>query len=615
MAIQWGSWAGTSPRRMRVGVDYTSVPAPKSSDTAVTVRATIYVGVQYGVNDQNNSLSWSGTLGSGSGSRPFNLSSNSSRSLHSLSRAVPVSTSPTTVSVTAQLSGVEYVGATARVTATATIPAKPQNPPGQPGAVTMTRISDTSHKISWGASSGSVTRYRLEIYNASTGGWGLLGHTTATAWTTGTTKPNSGYRARVRAEGPGGVSAYTTQATVAYTTPAAPTGVSAGRSGSSIVVSWTDRSPFNDQFKVYASASGGAYTLLATVPNTGTYTHSSPDPTKVWRYQVESVRQASTSGVGVQLTSARATSNEVRLLSPPLAPTLVTPVGSVLDPAKGPVTFVWTHRTADSSKQTAYELQYRVDGGAWVPFSGTTASSRALDLADTGEYEWQVRTKGAHAAFGPWSTVGWFTAADSPVVSITEPVDGAVLTGNRVTARWTPDIQTGAQQLRFVAELQDEAGATLQRAVEEDPVAASRAFSYNLLDNATYQVVVTVTDTNGLVSEPATVTFTTSFLLPAPPTLTASWSDSDASVALVPTASPGETFAWTGAAHASTSTRTVGGKTVTNRATNPSFESDSVPVGGVRSDAWAAGGTWSLYVTGEGYGYGLSPYGENPYGL
>ena len=82
----------------------------------------------------------------------------------------------------------------------------------------------------------------------------------------------------------------------------------------------------------------------------------------------------------------------------------------------------------------------------------------------------------------------------------------------------------------------------------------------------------------------------------------------------IPEYGGGTTHAWTGAPNASTSTRTVSGETVTNLATNPSFEAASpVPVGGYRSDAWAASGSWSLHVLDEGYG--LSPYGETPYGL
>ena len=54
--------------------------------------------------------------------------------------------------------------------------------------------------------------------------------------------------------------------------------------------------------------------------------------------------------------------------------------------------------------------------------------------------------------------------------------------------------------------------------------------------------------------------------------------------------------------------------TIKNLVTNPSFEDDSsVPAGGIRSDEWAASGSWSLHVPDEGYG--VSPYGETPYGL
>ena len=59
---------------------------------------------------------------------------------------------------------------------------------------------------------------------------------------------------------------------------------------------------------------------------------------------------------------------------------------------------------------------------------------------------------------------------------------------------------------------------------------------------------------------------------------------------------------------------TAPGRIVTNLATNPSFEAASpVPAGGVRSDVWAADGSWSLHVPDEGFGVG--PFGATPFGI
>lgn len=530
---------------MRLGVDFTSVPAPAADATAVTVKADIYVGVEYSISDSRNAFSYSGTLGSGSGARSLNPPTNGTQKLQSLSRSVAVTTGQaTTVTVSASLSGVEYVGSgsTASVTKTATIPASPYLPPGQPGPMGVSRVSDTSHAITWGASSDAVTRYKLEIYGVNAGGWATLGYTAATSWTTGSTKGNSGYTVRVTAEGPGGSSSTRTLGRSWYTRPATPGSVTATRNGTSIRIKWADSSPYNTEFGVYAS-SGGAYTLLATVPNgTTEYTHANPDPTKVWTYEVAAGITSAASGVGTYLTSpSRGRSNSVQLLVPPLAPTLIEPVGSVLDPAQGDVRFSWTHRPVDTSDTTGYSLRYRLVGTtAWTTHTETNSSAeyRVVTLTELGDYEWQVQTKGAHASYGAWSAYGRFTAAESPTVAVITPADGSTVAGNRVTVTWEPDVATGETVVRWTAELQDTAGSTVARRVS-DGAATSWSPDYNLTDATTYTVAVTVTDSNGLTSPTGTASFTTAFALPDTPSLTATWSDLDASVSLVPTAAPG----------------------------------------------------------------------------
>src|SRR5690606_12604831 len=62
----------------------------------------------------------------------------------------------------------------------------------------------------------------------------------------------------------------------------------------------------------------------------------------------------------------------------------------------------------------------RLDGGAWTTVSGTTDQSRSITMP-LGVTEWQVRTKGVHPDWGPWSAVATFTVIDLPVVTVTQP--------------------------------------------------------------------------------------------------------------------------------------------------------------------------------------------------
>ena len=108
----------------------------------------------------------------------------------------------------------------------------------------------------------------------------------------------------------------------------------------------------------------------------------------------------------------------VQLPAPPAAPSKLTPNGAVL-PADEAVTLSWQHNPIDSSDQVLAEVRWRTVGDEWTTEQTPDATFEVTP--ESGDFEWQVRTRGGHAEFGAWSPTATFQAINKPTVSITQP--------------------------------------------------------------------------------------------------------------------------------------------------------------------------------------------------
>lgn len=85
---------------------------------------------------------------------------------------------------------------------------------------------------------------------------------------------------------------------------------------------------------------------------------------------------------------------------------VVSPASTILDGAADNI-FVWSHRTATGSAQTAYELQYSTDNSSWTALkSGTGADTSTAIPANAlpgGTVYWRVRTANQDAVKSEWS--------------------------------------------------------------------------------------------------------------------------------------------------------------------------------------------------------------------
>jgi len=382
-------------------------------------------------------------------------------------------------------------------------------------SVTATYVSDTRVDVSWvRPASADVTatkwdKTRIDRFS-SKHGWSTVGTVsgTATSFADGTS-PDRSYYYRVHGVNNIGVAAGTLSGTV-YMSPDAPSAVAATKDGAgNIIVSWVDNSDIETSYQVEDG------TTLVGSPAAGPFTHAAPDPMVTHQYRVRAAVP------GPRYSAWSAYSNTVALLGFPAAPSLLSPNGvSVsLDAA---ITLSWVHNPVDTTPQTAYELQHRVVGsGSWTTLTGTTAQSRAVTYASQSNVEWQVRTKGAHASYSPWSALATFTATPTPTALVVTP--GATVTAPSVAVTWGYYHAGGNAQTGWQVEVSQ--GATLVASASGTGTTAAWTSPSILADGGSYSVRVRLRESSGLWSDWSVQAFTVDFPEPNASTVTATWQD------------------------------------------------------------------------------------------
>ncbi len=431
MAIQWGAYEGG----MRVGIDV-DISAVNTNSDDVTFTVRYYT-------DNSQSFSDSQTLNlSGHIDGSIGYTNDESGSSGAVQRGGARThtynystwgSSPGTRTFTVSASGL-YTGGTPSKSVTVTIPARPIAAPNPPTAATASRVSDTQTKITWTRNPTNQRPYETQtLWRRINGGsWtsvssGFSG--SATSYTNGTTANNK-YEYQVRANNDAGSSAFDLT-NVIYTTPAAPTGVARADiadPGQRITWSNAGMGYANYISEIFASKNGGAWTSLGTVgTGVATFDHLGSNPVAYtaadrWKYIVR--HYALNGATKLYSADSNVTSETTGVTSPPNAPTNLTPTGGVaLDPSVA-IPLEWQHNPTDTSDQTQYQIRHRVVGaGSWTTLAPVASSVKSHSLA-AGTYtngqnvEWQVATKGADAAFGPFSASATFIALVSKKIPV-----------------------------------------------------------------------------------------------------------------------------------------------------------------------------------------------------
>ncbi|MDR3136777.1 MAG: hypothetical protein LBU07_05125 [Coriobacteriales bacterium] len=393
-----------------------------------------------------------------------------------------------------------------------TASARTATAPAAPSGVTNTRQSDNQNVVSWTRNETSLGAYSQVLLDRSIdgGAWSRVATLTgsATSWVDTSTQANHSYAYRICATNIAGASGWVATVTT-YNTPAAPGAPTASRtSASGVQITFANpattetatewmRSTDKTNWSAPVSLSGANITSFVDAPGGGTF-----------YYVVRNTRGSLVSGWS-------AASNAVLTITAPSAPTLLQPfAGGVFFPAEDPqqfsaptITFRWQHNPIDGSAQTAAELRCSTDGGStWTSTAiGGSVSTYGLKntFAVNSTVTWQMRTRGAHADFGPRSGTQTFRVCRAPQIAITSPGVLAEIDAMPLEIAWDYSDDSGSQASAAVSIREDtEAGLgplAFRRDIEGDAHTTTVTSADFLPENGkTYLIEVLAISTSSL---------------------------------------------------------------------------------------------------------------------
>lgn len=524
MAIQWGPVAGPGgSREFRVGVEFD--PIPSVSAPSVTVTARIYIWTKVRVTEAQGRLSWSGYTHGSATNQNFSTSSGTAwdtaniRKVRDVVGSADTSPSGGTVTLSAEASGITYVGTgyVARVTASAPVPPRDVNLPPAPTSITWSRVSDTQHEIRVVHASAPASAPIMQTLihrRTDEGPWQHVATLpgAAPSWTDTGTAPDHRYEWQARSGNTAGYSAPRDHQGYAYTTPAAPSSVAARKAGADIEVSWLRRDRWATQYEVQDTPGGGGSPSVVGAGAGSPYVHTAPDATKTHIYRV----RAKTPDGRVSAWSEP--SATVQLLTAPAAPSGLS--GDPADPT-GPIVRTWVHSPRDTTGQTQYQVRYRMQGAsAWttppVVTSGVSRHTWPAGTWTSGSVEWQVRTRGQHADWSPWSGSALMVLSRRPTMGAIGPTE---VRGDQVTATWTYHDPEGGVQSRAVLRL-EVGGKVVETRSTTAGSARQLTFQTRVVDGAKVRWRGVVYDTVGLAStEAVSPLVTVAYAPPVAPTV------------------------------------------------------------------------------------------------
>lgn len=399
--------------------------------------------------------------------------------------------------------------------------------PNAPTAVAATRLSDSEASVSWSQSSPSngqptTNTIRRSVNNGAPVEVVSIG---ASGSATLACAANQKIVYAVRASNSAGASSWSADSAPIFTTPAAPSGVSASKvSGGNILVAWTPNVGFSEHEHVilHGVVVGSVITwdaspLGVVAAGVSTFTHTAPSPSQ---QHVYAVRARNTDAAALQ--SAQVQSNTVVLLTAPGKPTL--PALPAFADRSSNFVLTWAHNAIDTTAQTAFEVGFSTNGGSSWTSTGKVTSAVASRTIAANTYAanqavtmrvrtWGQATTGGSDGTGasPWSDLATVTFKSRPVASIVGPANGSVY------AQAALAVQLGFSQAEagtFVsATIELLQGATLLETVVSTTL-ASTPLATRVLNGGTYTVRAVVRDSHGLQSAQASATFTVAYTLP-----------------------------------------------------------------------------------------------------
>ena len=241
MAITWGpSRSSSGGTVLQLGIEF----ATATYDTYQSVKAIACLRCTAGsISDNFSSLSFSGGISGTFSNVRATISAGQTIALGSVSKDVtrPYGSAVST-SVTASLSGIELIGSTLTVSASHSTPARAYVLPTPPSFSPLS-FSGGNVAVSWANKASTSAPYaKLELSRSlNDGTWAVVSTWTGspTSYTDSNVASNSSFRYRLRAYNSSGWGSPAYSGT-AYSNPAAPTGISATRSGGNVILTFAN---------------------------------------------------------------------------------------------------------------------------------------------------------------------------------------------------------------------------------------------------------------------------------------------------------------------------------------------------------------------------------------
>lgn len=431
---------------------YTQLDASVSNinDTTARVTCKAYVVSRFGVmRNSTHCKIWVDGAESGEVTNA-SFGANSSKLLLEWSRDVARGTKDRKISVSAKiwaLYGPSSYAAGATASGTVTISRRGYSKPNPPKDLSLERVSDEQHRLTWKGDYTGMDGDRPWATIAverrtDEGRWEQLETLTwdAVNYTDHGTSAGHRYTYRLSATGAGGTSDYVTTAD-SFTTPTAPAIRVSKSSESRVDITIQSAPMWVDSYEVEVTSNGGSTWRAVSFASTGKGFADDDPPAGTISYRVRAVKAG--------LNGAWGESNSIVTIVAPGAPSIIGRPGYVV-PVGASVSLVWSCNHPDGTAQTAAQVEYTVGSTVkTVDVAGATATWRVPSsvTASACSVRVRVRTKGLDPSWGAWSAYVAFSVAVPPQAHFTSPsVDGVSIDAVPFTMTWAVTDPNGIAQ-------------------------------------------------------------------------------------------------------------------------------------------------------------------------
>ena len=278
-----------------------------------------------------------------------------------------------------------------------------------PSNVQALPASQTQINLTWSTANTNATKFHIERKLGPTGTFSetAVVPTTAISYQDTTVQPSTTYTYRIRSEGAGGLSSYSSEAsatTPALPLPSAPTMQGTATSASQIHLSWTSTATAVVRFRVERRTTTGVYSEISQPSPTSTsFDDSGLAASTAYLYRM---RVETSSGISPYSNEVAATTLAIPL---PPAPTV-----QVTATSSSQIHLSWS---STATGTVLFSVERRTTTGGYSQISQPAATSTSFDdsgLSGSTTYSYRMRVQ-TGAGFSPYSIEVTATTLPIPI--------------------------------------------------------------------------------------------------------------------------------------------------------------------------------------------------------